>query len=119
MATTATGAGRGGKRDGSGRPKGSRNKRSTLLIERAKTKGLEMPLPRLLRRMNDRKLPENYRDQLAIAAAAYCHAKLSVVAAPRRPSAMTDDELDRAIAIAEEDLLRNGVGRDKWPKVVH
>jgi hypothetical protein len=36
MATRATGAGHGGKRDGGGRPKGSRNKRSTLLIERAK-----------------------------------------------------------------------------------
>ena len=30
---------------------------------------------------------------------------------------MTDDELDRQMA--EEDLLRNGIGRDKWPKVVH
>jgi hypothetical protein len=36
MATRATGAGHGGKRDSGGRPKGSRNKRSTLLIERAK-----------------------------------------------------------------------------------
>jgi hypothetical protein len=31
----------------------------------------------------------------------------------------TDDELDRQIAVAEEDLLRNGVGRDKWPRIVH
>jgi hypothetical protein len=27
--------------------------------------------------------------------------------------------LARAIAVAKEDLLRNGVGRDTWPRVVH
>jgi hypothetical protein len=113
------GGGHGGLRAGAGRPPGARNKRTIALLDRVKKKGHELPLPRLLRRMNDKKLSEEYRDSLAAQAAPYCHARLSVVAAPQRPSAMADDELDRAIALAEEDLLRNGVGRDKWPKVVH
>jgi hypothetical protein len=82
-------------------------------------KGYELPLPRLLRRMNDKKLPEEYRDSLAVQAAPYCHARLSVVAAPQRPSSMTDEELDRAIGLAEKDLVGNGVGPDKWPRIVH
>ena len=120
MATKqSNGFGRGGRRAGAGRPPGAKNMRSLALLNRVQKKGFELPLPRLLRRMNDKKLPEEYRDSLAAQAAPYCHARLSVVAAPQRPSAMTDDELDRQIAVAEEDLLRNGVGRDKWPRIVH
>jgi hypothetical protein len=55
---------------------------------------------------------------MAIAAAPFCHARL-VYAEIKRPSAMTENELERAIAVAEEDLLRHGVGRDRWPKMVH
>jgi hypothetical protein len=55
--------GRGGRRAGAGRPPGAKNKRTLALLDRVKKKGHE--LPRLLRRMNDKKLPEDYRDSLA------------------------------------------------------
>jgi hypothetical protein len=32
---------------------------------------------------------------------------------------MSERELDEAIALAEQDLLRHGVGRDKWPKLIN
>jgi hypothetical protein len=56
--------------------------------------------------------------RVAIAAAPFCHARL-VYAEIKRPSTMSESELERAIAVAEEDLLRNGVGRDRWPQVLH
>jgi hypothetical protein len=118
VATKATGVGRGGRREGSGRPKGSWNRRSRLLLGRAKAQGLEMPLPRLLRRMNDRKLPENYRDTLAAMAAPYCHAKLSVVTKMKRPSQMSETELAEAITLAEEDALRAGLRKGHWPRTI-
>ena len=56
---------RGGRRAGAGRPPGAKNKRTLMLIAQVKKNGHELPLPRLLRRMNDKKLPEEYRDSLA------------------------------------------------------
>lgn len=48
-----------------------------------------------------KKQPADRRDRMAIAAAPFCHARL-VYAEIKRPSAMSETELDRAIAIAEE-----------------
>jgi hypothetical protein len=119
----------GGRREGAGRPKGAKDKNPRVTVKAllaseemsrrvlAKTKGM-LPLPHMLRVMNDRKQPNERRDRMAIAAAPFCHARL-VYAEVKRPSAMTETELERAIAVAEEDLLRNGVGRDRWPQVVH
>jgi hypothetical protein len=120
---------RGGPRPGSGRPRGSKDKQPRVTVRAllaseemsrrvvAKAKGM-MPLPYMLKVMNDRKQPTERRDRMAIAAAPFCHARL-VYAEIKRPSAMTENELERAIAVAEEDLLRHGVGRDRWPKMVH
>jgi hypothetical protein len=120
---------RGGPRPGSGRPRGSKDKQPRVTVRAllaseemsrrvvAKAKGV-MPLPYMLKVMNDRKQPTERRDRMAIAAAPFCHARL-VYAEIKRPSAMTENELERAIAVAEEDLLRHGVGRDRWPKMVH
>jgi len=61
----------GGARPGAGRPKGSRDRRPRLtatrkLLEQAKIKAadFEMPVDRLLRRMNDRSLPEPFATSL-------------------------------------------------------
>jgi len=81
----ATGVGPGGRRDGAGRPRGARGKRnrSRELLAQIKADGLEMPVDRLLRRMNDRELPEEYRDELARAVAPYTAPRLSI-RSPRR-----------------------------------
>jgi hypothetical protein len=119
----------GGSREGGGRPRGAKDKRPRMSVKAllenndlsrkvlAKTKGM-LPLPYMLKLMNDKRQPPERRDRMAIAAAPFCHARL-VYAEIKRPSAMSDTELERAIAIAEEDLLRSGVGRDRWPQVVH
>jgi hypothetical protein len=103
----------GGKRSSAGRPKGARtgsDKRfrglgsePTLgnaarvtrpaleLLDRFKE--AELPLHRLLRRMCDRTLPEEYRDKLAAIALPYCHAKILTPAQPRRIADLSDVEL--------------------------
>jgi hypothetical protein len=120
----------GGCREGSGRPRGAKDKKprvtaraiaKTAKLTRkvvAKTGGT-LPLAYMLKIMNDAKQPQARRDKMAIAAAGFCHPRLTVYAEMKRPSQMSDSELDKVIAQAEEDLLRHGVGRDKWPKVVH
>jgi hypothetical protein len=107
--TKSTGVGRGGRRIGAGRKPGSHSKRSEFLIRRAAAEDLELPVPRLLRRMNDNTLPENYRDSLAMAVAPYFHAKLATTAATVRilgPEEMTDDQLREWIERAEAAAKR-------------
>jgi hypothetical protein len=108
-----------GCRAGAGRKRGIPNKHTRATVAQARADGLELLLARLLRRMNDDKLDEVYRDQLAAMAAPFCHARLSVVTMPKRPSQMTDAELEQAITVAQEDALRAGIGRGHRPKVVH
>jgi hypothetical protein len=119
----------GGRREGSGRPRGSKDRSPRVTVKAllvseemnrrvlSKAKGM-LPLPYMLKIMNDRKQPADRRDRMAISAAPFCHARL-VYAEIKRPSAMSETELERAIAVAEEDLLRNGVGRDRWPRALH
>jgi hypothetical protein len=120
----ATGTGRGGRRNGAGRPKNARDKRprrtlSRDLLARAKAEALELPVDRLLRRLNDASLDEKYRDQLAIAVAPYTAPRLSSVAITKRPAEMSDEEIAQLIGLTEEDMLRLGIGRDKWPRPLH
>jgi hypothetical protein len=121
MARKPTGVGRGGRRPGAGRPKGASNKRSRAaeLIARAKADALELPVDRLLRRMNDASLPEEYRDEIAKAVAPYTAPRLSSVAVTKRPAQMRDEEIAQLIGLTEEDMLRLGIGREKWPHPVH
>ena len=103
---------------GSGRPKGAlgKRKRNRELLARAKAEALEMPVDRLLRRLNDASLPEDYRDHLAAIVAPYTAPRLSAVSVTKRPSQMTDQELQHAIAVAEEDAAKQGI---KWPRMMH
>jgi hypothetical protein len=85
------------------------------LDAQAKAEVLEMPVERLLRRLNDPTLSEQYRDTLAIAVAPYCSPRLNALAIVKRPSQWTDQELLQVLGQTEEDLLRLGDNRDHWP----
>jgi hypothetical protein len=62
----------------SGRPKGSRNKRTRALIEAVQSGG-ETPLDYMLRVMRDPKAPARRRDEMAKAAAPYSHSKFASI----------------------------------------
>ena len=62
----------------SGRPRGSRNKRSLASIEAAQASG-QMPLDYMLGVMRDRKAATRRRDEMAKAAAPYLHSKLASI----------------------------------------
>jgi hypothetical protein len=79
----------------------------------AKREAHELPVARLIRRLNDKSLDERYRDQLAIAVAPYCSPRLQALAIVKRPSQWTDQELMQVLGATEEDLLRLGIDRDK------
>jgi hypothetical protein len=121
MPRNPNGAGWGGRRAGSGRPQGSRGKRSKAadLVARAKAEARELPVDRLIRRLNDKQLDEKYRDQLAIAVAPYTAPRLSSVAITKRPAEMSDEEIAQLIGQTEEDMLRLKIGRGKWPRPLH
>ena len=71
---------RGGIRLGAGRPKGSKQVRSSApLIRRAKATGKQMPLDYLLDVMNDPEQAARDRLSAAIAAAPYVHPRLASV----------------------------------------
>jgi hypothetical protein len=119
---TSTGVGRGGRREGAGRPHGTPGKRvlARELLARAKAEALELPVDRLLRRMNDDRLPEDYRDHLAMAVAPYTAPRLSAVSITKRPAEMTDEEIAGLLDQAKDDLARMGVGgRDQWLRRMH
>lgn len=67
----------GGRRNGSGRPKGAISFRTRALIEAAASGG-EMPIAYMLRVMRNENAPDARRDDMARAAAAYLHSKLSL-----------------------------------------
>jgi hypothetical protein len=112
---------RGGRRRGAGRRKGARGK---AVIERealakARLEAKTMPLDWLLERLADTTLPATYRDKLAAMAAPYCSPRLNAVTVAKRPVQMSDEELAELAGLVEEDLLRLGEGRDKWPHPLH
>lgn len=71
---------RGGKRTGSGRPKGAK----TLITEEALKKAAkgETPLEYMLRVMRDERQADDRRDKMAIGAAPYMHSKAVEVSGP-------------------------------------
>jgi hypothetical protein len=110
---------RGGWRGG-GRPRGALGKRSRELLEQAKAEGFEMPVARLLRRMNDPTVPEDRRDEIAAIVAPYTAPRLSAVSITKRPIEMTDDEIAGILDQAKEDRRRSGIrGRGPWPQQMH
>jgi hypothetical protein len=98
---------RGGKREGAGRKRGSRNRRSVQAYIAAEAGG-ELPLDHMLSIMRSKSkgIDDERRDRMAIAAAPYLHAKLTAVSVEKVPnidlSKLSDDELQRAIELRRE-----------------
>jgi hypothetical protein len=87
------GNGSGGRREGSGRPKGARNRRSAALIAEAEATGAMLPVDYLLSVMRDVTADPNTRAYAASAAAPYCHARLTVLSAHPSPDHLDDAAL--------------------------
>jgi hypothetical protein len=114
-----TGEGQGGRRPGAGRPKGALGKRSRELLAQAKAEGFETPVARLMRRMNDPSLPEDRRDEIAVALAPYFSPRLSAVSITKRPGQMSDEEIAGFLDQAKEDLQHGIGGRNSWRRRMH
>jgi hypothetical protein len=79
-----------------------------------------MPVDRLIRRMNDASLDEEYRDHLAAIVAPYTAPRLSAVSVTKRPAEMTDEEIAGLLDQTKEDMRRLGIGgQDPWPRRMH
>jgi hypothetical protein len=70
--------GHGGKRPGAGRPKGAASRANEQARQEAAATG-ELPLAYMLRIMRDPSQPPGRRDDMAKAAAPFCHSRLSSV----------------------------------------
>ena len=68
----------GGKRPGAGRPKGAASRANEEVRQEAAATG-ELPLAYMLRIMRDPSQPVGRRDDMAKAAAPFCHSRLSSV----------------------------------------
>lgn len=70
---------RGGKRPGAGRPKGSKDKRSSKIEKAARLHGGLTPLAYMLKIMRDPKKPADRRDEMAKASARFVHPALNAI----------------------------------------
>jgi hypothetical protein len=70
--------GHGGKRPGAGRPEGAASRANEQVRQEAAATG-ELPLAYMLRIMRDPSQPVGRRDDMAKAAAPFCHSRLSSV----------------------------------------
>ncbi len=109
MPTRSTGVGRGGKREGAGRPKGSINTRQRITLDQAAKFG-ELPIEYMLRVMNSKKAPDARRDEMAKAAAPYLHPRLATTTLqtpPDKPLRFAWDftKLDREQRAAVRSIL--------------
>jgi hypothetical protein len=106
---------RGGRREGAGRPRGSKNKRTITKVELIpaithRQAVEEMPLDVLVAAMRDKSQPIELRLAAARAAAPYFHAKVST-GPPKGSFEMSDLELEAAIAREKEHQLRSDPGQ--------
>jgi hypothetical protein len=105
---------RGGRREGAGRPRGSKNRRTIkkvpLLPAQAHRQAVEeMPLDILVAAARDKTQPIELRLAAAKAAAPYYHARVSG-GPPKASFEMTQSELETAIAREKEHQLRADPG---------
>ena len=68
---------KGGKRAGAGRPRGSLNKRHKVVVD---DPSALMPMEWMLAVLRDPEAEQSRRDQMAVQAAPYLHAKLNAIA---------------------------------------
>ena len=117
---TTTIRGMGGKRPGAGRKKGSASKFDAEVRARAAEEGI-LPVDYMLRVMRDKRNKPARRDQMAIAAAPFLHAKLSSVEVKNKPGealrimtdGMSEKELADAYATALTQPTRYGEDETK------
>jgi hypothetical protein len=114
MARKPTGVGRGGRRSGSGRPKGSKSRLGVLMELLPKLEADDQPLPlyRLMNRIADETLDPKYRDMLCVQILPFLHPRL-VPNLSAKPYFMMSDEELREVEAAElehEKQLRKGRG---------
>lgn len=62
-----------------GRPKGARNKTTVAMQQVMAERGDDTPLAYMLRVMSDNAADDDRRDEMAKAAAPYCHSRLATV----------------------------------------
>lgn len=82
---------RGGTRPGAGRKKGVPNRWTREMLEQASAEG-ELPVAYMLRVMRDGRASPKRRDEMAKAAAPYCHARLTVREPVEQPVSMKADQ---------------------------
>jgi hypothetical protein len=104
----------GGRREGAGRKRGSKNRRTiakvSLLAARVHRQTIEeMPLDVLVGAARDKTLPLELRLAAAKAAAPYYHARISA-GPPKASFEMTQSVLETAIEREKEHLLRADPG---------
>lgn len=99
----------GGKREGAGRKKGVRNKRTRELIEECAKTG-ETPLQYMLRVMNDSKQPNERRDKMAIHAARFVHPTIATIQGgdPEKPLRVIDETNPMDLARRVAFILAKG-----------
>ena len=93
----------GGARANAGRKKGGSNRFNTESREKAKLSGL-LPLDYMLGVMRDERLPQARRDEMAMSAAPYIHARLASMQVSGNPDAPleTVTRIERVIVRAED-----------------
>jgi hypothetical protein len=94
----------GGARRGGGRPKGSKNRGTTLMeiLPQLAAEDRQLPLYRLLDRIADEALDARYRDALCVQVLPFMHSRLSPNLSAKPPYLMTDTELDETLRAQEE-----------------
>ena len=107
------GAGKGGRRPGAGRPRGSIDKRKRAERRRLAVPEQRLPLDLMLDIINDPSVPEARRDKFIIAAAPYLHPRLASIAMAKAPFEMTKEEIEQMLRRQAEHELRHG-GNVAW-----
>jgi hypothetical protein len=102
--TLSRGIGRGGARDGAGRPPGSIDRKARNIIIEAEREGKLLPLDFLLAVMRDPEMTLRDRTFAAVASAPYVHARRTLMKVVSNPDELSDEELVAQVAQHERYL---------------
>jgi hypothetical protein len=69
--------------------------------------------------MHDPTLPEDRRDEIAVALAPYFSPRLSAVSITKTPGQMSDQEISALLEQAKADLQHSVGGRNPWRRQMH
>ena len=108
------GSGKGGRRPGAGRPRGSIDKRKRAERRWLVAPEQKLPLDLMLAIINDPNVSEARRDKFIIAAAPYLHPRLTSVAVAKAPFEMTNEEIEQTLRRQQEYEARQGSNNSWW-----